>query len=121
MEIFQVFTFDAAHKLPNVPPEHKCARLHGHTFKVEIHIVGEIRQRSGWVVDFEEIKKAFAPLLRHIDHNYLNDVKGLENPTSENIARWIWVRLKPRLSSLSKVVVVQESSGGTAIYRGEKK
>lgn len=119
MEIFHVFKFDAAHKLPNVPLEHKCSRLHGHTFNVEIHVSGNVESYSGWIIDFSDIKKTFEPILEEIDHNYLNNVEGLDNPTCENIAKWIWIRLKPRLSSLTKVVVKENSDSGV-IYQGEE-
>ena len=89
MKIYKQFTFEAAHRLPNVPEGHKCARLHGHSFHVEIHVSGPIGADTGWVMDFADLKTAFAPLHRVLDHNYLNDIPGLENPTSEHIARWI--------------------------------
>jgi 6-pyruvoyltetrahydropterin/6-carboxytetrahydropterin synthase len=117
MEIFKEFTFEAAHKLPGVPDGHKCARLHGHSFKVEIHVAGEVDAKTGWVMDFAEIKTAFKPLYEVLDHHYLNDVPGLENPTSEEIARWIWVKLQPSLPGLSKVVVRETCTSG-AVYVG---
>lgn len=117
MEIFKEFTFEAAHRLPNVPEGHKCARLHGHSYRVEIHVTGEVSETTGWVMDFGGIKKAFAPVLAHLDHYYLNDVKGLENPTSEVLARWIWDQLLPALP-LSAVLVRETCTSG-CIYRGE--
>ena len=116
MEIFKEFRFEAAHRLPNVPPEHRCARLHGHSFRVEIHVRGEVDQ-TGWVCDFADLKTAFNPLYQQLDHRYLNEVPGLENPTSEEIARWIWERLKPALSGLSCIVVRETCTSG-AIYKG---
>jgi 6-pyruvoyltetrahydropterin/6-carboxytetrahydropterin synthase len=118
MEIFKVFQIEAAHSLPNVPPEHKCARLHGHSFRIEVHVCGPLGDASGWVMDFADLKKAFQPLFEQLDHRCLNDVEGLENPTSENLARWIWKRLKPRLEPLSKVIV-QETCNAGCIYRGD--
>jgi 6-pyruvoyltetrahydropterin/6-carboxytetrahydropterin synthase len=94
MRLFKEFTFEAAHRLPNVPPEHKCSRLHGHSFVVRISVQGEVGEESGWVMDFGDIKAAFRPILESLDHYYLNDIPGLENPTSENLARWIWIELK---------------------------
>ena len=117
MEIFKAFTFEAAHRLPNVPEGHKCARLHGHSFHVEIHVSGPIGAETGWVMDFADLKTAFAPLHRVLDHNYLNDIPGLENPTSEHIARWIWDRLQPALPNLSQIVVRETCTSG-AIYDG---
>ena len=93
MEIFREFTFEAAHRLIHVPDGHKCARLHGHSYRVEIRVQGPVGEQSGWVMDFQEIKDAFAPLHDQLDHRYLNEVDGLANPTSENLARWIWDRL----------------------------
>jgi 6-pyruvoyltetrahydropterin/6-carboxytetrahydropterin synthase len=118
MEIYKAFTFEAAHLLPNLEQGHKCGRLHGHSFQAEIHVAGPVNSHTGWVMDFAEIKAAFRPLFDEIDHNYLNDIKGLENPTSENIARWMWRRLKPELPGLSKVVLRETCTAG-CVYRGE--
>ncbi len=115
--IFKKFNIEAAHRLPHVPEGHKCARLHGHTFRVEIHVSGPVGEHSGWVMDFAEIKRAFQPLYDQLDHHYLNEVAGLDNPTSENLARWIWDRLKPALPQLSQVVVHETCTSG-CIYRG---
>ena len=119
MEIFKVFKFDAAHQLPYVPPGHKCARMHGHSFRVEIHVCGDVDPQTGWVMDFGDIKAAFEPLLNQLDHKNLNDIEGLENPTSENLCRWIWARLKPVLPQLSKIVV-QESPESGCVYRADE-
>jgi len=118
MEIFKEFSFEAAHRLPNAPPGHKCGRLHGHSFRVAIHVRGPVGETSGWVMDFAEIKAAFRPLLEQLDHHYLNEIEGLANPTSENLARWIWRRLRPVLPSLSRVVVRETCTSG-CIYTGE--
>jgi 6-pyruvoyltetrahydropterin/6-carboxytetrahydropterin synthase len=118
MEIFKEFTFEAAHRLPRVPEEHKCARLHGHSFRVAVYVAGRVGAETGWVQDFAELKDAFRPLHRILDHNYLNEIPGLENPTSEEIARWIWQRLKPGLPGLSKVVVRETCTSG-CVYEGE--
>lgn len=118
MDIFKQFTIEAAHRLPNLPPEHKCRRLHGHSFQIAVHVAGPVAEREGWVLDFADIAAAFEPLHGQLDHRYLNEVDGLENPTSENLARWIWDRLKPRLPQLSQVVVRETCTAG-CIYRGE--
>jgi 6-pyruvoyltetrahydropterin/6-carboxytetrahydropterin synthase len=118
MEICKTFDFEAAHRLPNVPPGHKCARLHGHSFRVSVHVTGPVGDRTGWVMDFADIKAAFEPIEKQLDHYYLNEIDGLENPTSENLARWIWKRLKPTLPMLSKLVV-HETCTSKCIYRGE--
>lgn len=118
MEIYKEFTFESAHRLPNVPEGHKCARLHGHSFQVRIYIRGEITNHEGWIMDFSDLKAAFKPLYQQLDHNYLNEIEGLENPTSENLAIWIWERLKPELPLLSKVEIRETCTSG-CIYTGE--
>lgn len=118
MEIFKEFTFEAAHRLPNLPEDHKCARLHGHSFRVEVHVGGAVDPRLGWVMDFAQIKAAFRPLHDQLDHRYLNEVEGLQNPTSENLARWIWSRLQPALPGLARVVVRETCTSG-CVYQGE--
>ena len=118
MDIFKRFTLEAAHRLPNVPAGHKCARLHGHSFQVEVHVSGEPGADTGWVMDFSDIKAAFAPIHAQLDHHCLNDVEGLENPTSERLASWIWDRLKPALPLLSEIVVQETCTSGCR-YRGE--
>ena len=119
MEIFKAFTLESAHRLPNVPPGHKCARVHGHSFRVELHVSGPVDQHLGWVMDFADVKAAFEPLFRQLDHHYLNDVPGLENPTSENLAKWIWQQLKPTLPQLSAVVVHETCTSGARYTGGE--
>jgi len=118
MEIFKEFMIEAAHRLPHVPPGHKCGRLHGHSFRVEVGIRGAVGRDTGWVMDFADVKEAFVPLFDKLDHHYLNEVEGLENPTSENLARWIWERLRSALPSLSKVVVRETCTSG-CVYQGE--
>lgn len=118
MEIFKRFTIEAAHRLPGAPAGHKCARLHGHSFRIAVHVRGEVDPALGWVQDFAEISTAFQPLFDQLDHRYLNDVPGLENPTSENLAKWMWQRLRPRLPLLSKIVVRETCTAG-CIYTGD--
>ena len=117
MNVFKEFTFEAAHRLPNVPAEHKCARLHGHSFRVVVFVEGEVGRDSGWVVDFADIERTFAPLHEELDHRYLNEIEGLDNPTSERVAEWIWERLAPSLAGLSKVVVRETCTAGVE-FRG---
>ncbi|NOZ11430.1 MAG: 6-carboxytetrahydropterin synthase QueD [Gammaproteobacteria bacterium] len=117
MEIFKVFYIEAAHSLPNVPAGHKCRRLHGHSFRVEIHVSGPVQEPEGWVQDFADLSAAFKPLFEQLDHHYLNEIEGLENPTSENLAHWIWQRLQPELPLLSKVVI-QETCTAGCVYTG---
>lgn len=117
LELRKTFQFEAAHLLPNLPENHKCRRLHGHSFKAEIVVAGECDPRLGWVMDYAEITAAFKPLWEQLDHRYLNEVPGLENPTSENVAVWIWERLKPALPLLVEVVVA-ETCTAQCVYRG---
>lgn len=119
MEIFKEFIFEAAHHLPNLPPEHKCSRLHGHSFRVRIYVEGPLGATTGWVQDFADIKTVFKPLYDRLDHYYLNDIEGLDNPTSEVLAVWIWDRLKPTLPLLSRIETFETCTSG-CIYRGPK-
>src|SRR5512134_924824 len=107
MKITQAFRLEAAHWLPGVPPQHRCHRMHGHSYRVELRLDGPVNPKTGFVVDFFDVEKAFGPLMRLMDHNCLNDVRGLENPTAENIAVWIWERMKPSLPQLCAVLVYE--------------
>ncbi len=107
MKITQAFAFEAAHRLPNVPATHKCHRMHGHTYRVEVRIEGPVDPRTGFVVDFFDVEAAFKPLLERLDHHCLNEVEGLENPTAENIASWIWDRIEEPLPGLASVTVYE--------------
>ena len=118
MRVFKEFSFEAAHRLPNVPDGHKCARLHGHSFQVRVSVDGPVGVESGWVMDFADVKAAFRPLHDRLDHRYLNEIVGLENPTSENLARWIWRELRPSLTGLAEIEVRETCSAG-CVYRGE--
>jgi 6-pyruvoyltetrahydropterin/6-carboxytetrahydropterin synthase len=118
MEIFKEFTFEAAHRLPNVQPGHKCGRLHGHSYRVAIHVEGRVEEDTGWVIDFADIACVFRPLHDCLDHNYLNEIPGLDNPTSENLALWIWERTAGHLPGLTAVAVRETCTSG-CVYRGE--
>jgi 6-pyruvoyltetrahydropterin/6-carboxytetrahydropterin synthase len=118
MEIYKDFVFESAHKLPNVPEGHKCAALHGHSYFVRVTVDGPVGADSGWVQDFADIKQAFQPLYKQLDHHYMNEIAGLENPTSEVLAVWLWERLKPELPLLS-CVEVKETANSGCVYRGE--
>lgn len=118
MELFKDFSIEAAHHLPNVPPDHKCRRLHGHSFQVRIHVSGDVDADTGWVMDFADIKEAFKPVHEQLDHRYLNEIKGLENPTSENLAKWIWDALAGQLPLLSKIEIRETCTSG-CVYRGK--
>ena len=117
MEIYKEFSIESAHRLPNLPDDHKCSRLHGHSFHIRICVEGEVNPESGWIIDFAEIKAAYKPVFDQLDHYYLNDIEGLENPTSENLAKWIWDRMKPELPLLSKVIIKETCTSG-CVYTG---
>ena len=112
------FRFEAAHLLPKVPPGHKCQRLHGHSFKIELAVSGPVNPATGWFIDFGEIYDVWRPLWEQLDHNYLNEIPGLENPTSENLAKWIWDKMKPKLPPLSQVTVF-ETCDARCEYTGD--
>ena len=117
MVVFREFRFEAAHRLSNVPPEHKCARLHGHSYRLVVHVRGQINCSTGWVMDFAEIRRNVDPVVDQLDHQYLNEIEGLAVPTAEVIARWIWSRLKPSMPGLCKLELFETSKCG-CIYRG---
>ncbi|HUZ42984.1 MAG TPA: 6-carboxytetrahydropterin synthase QueD [Acidimicrobiales bacterium] len=116
MEIFRSFGFEAAHLLPHVPEGHKCRRLHGHSYRFEVHVSGPVGQTSGMVIDFADLSAAVRPLVERLDHRYLNEIDGLDNPTSENLARWLWERLAAQLP-LSRIVVRETCTSGVS-YSG---
>ena len=112
------YRFEAAHFLPKVPPGHKCARMHGHSYLVEIAIEGDVDAERGWVMDFAEIDEHVTPLVRQLDHQVLNEIEGLANPTSELVAAWWWQRLAPGLPGLVELVV-SETPTSRCVYRGQ--
>lgn len=114
----RLYRFEAAHFLPKVPTGHKCARMHGHSYSVEVTIEGEIDAERGWVMDFAEIDEHAQPLVKQLDHQVLNEVEGLSNPTSELLAVWWWTKLAPGLPGLVEVVV-SETPTSRCIYRGQ--
>lgn len=118
MLIYKEFTFDSAHRLPNVPEGHKCGSVHGHTFVLKVYVSGKIDKHTGWVIDFAEIKKICKPLVDKLDHKYINDINGLENPTSENIAVWFWEKIKPEIPGLFKIELLETPTSGV-VYSGE--
>ncbi len=118
IELTREFTFEAAHRLPMVPPDHKCARMHGHSFRVEVALNGEIDPVMGWLVDFADVTAAVEPLLKsRLDHRTLNDVPGLENPTSERLCVWLWQELTPILPNVVAITVA-ETCTARCTYRG---
>ncbi len=117
MDLRKTFQFEAAHLLPRLPETHKCRRLHGHSFRVEVVVRGDCDPELGWVMDYADISAAFKPVWQQLDHRYLNEIPGLENPTSENLAVWIWQRLHPALPLLAEIVVA-ETCQSQCVYRG---
>lgn len=111
------FTFEAAQTLPNVPEGHKCSRMHGHSFKLEIVVEGEVDPHTGWVYDHAEISRAMRPLLELLDHAYVNEISGLENPTIENMCAWLWRKLEPQLPGLAEIIL-HETPTARCIFRG---
>ena len=117
MIVYKQFTFDSAHYLPQVPEHHKCRQLHGHTYHLTIFAEGEVSQEKGWVLDFADIKRAVKPVVDLVDHSYLNDIPGLENPTAEVFAIWLWNKIKPLLPELKKIELKETPTSGV-IYEG---
>ena len=116
MQVFTKFTVNAARRLPNLPVDHVCARLHGHTFGIEVQVTGDIDGHSGWVIDFADIEQPVNRVLAELEHRYLNDVAGLENPTSENLAAWLWARVAPDVPGLSCIVITEGVGRGCRYY-----
>jgi 6-pyruvoyltetrahydropterin/6-carboxytetrahydropterin synthase len=118
VELVKVFTFEAAHFLPRLPETHKCRRLHGHSFRIEVSVAGDVDPEMGWLMDYAVITEAFEPLRRRLDHANLNEVAGLENATSENLARHVWLHLRESLPGLVSVTV-HETCAARCVFRGE--
>ncbi len=116
--LFREFTIEAGRYLPNLKQEHPCARMHGHTFVVQIHITGEVEEEKGWIMDFHELDNKLNEVRKMLDHKVLNEIPGLENPTTELLARWLWERLIDGLPGLSRIVI-QENPYSGCIYTGD--
>ena len=112
------FTFEAAQTLPSAPEGHKCRKMHGHSFKVEVSVEGEVDRAIGWVYDHAVIGAAVKPLVAQLDHSYLNDIAGLENPTIENMAAWFWEKIAAQCPGLCEIVI-HETPTARCVYRGE--
>jgi 6-pyruvoyltetrahydropterin/6-carboxytetrahydropterin synthase len=117
MEIFKEFKFEAAHRLEHLPEGHKCRRLHGHSYRLRVYVRGEIDAKTGWVMDFADIKKVVGPVVERLDHAYLNEIEGMGISTSEGICVWLWAQLKPHLGGLSKIELWETATSG-AVYSG---
>ena len=118
MDIFHIFHLQCARRLPALPASHPCARMHGHSFRIELTVSGDLDPVLGWVIDFAEFEAAWQPIHDALDHRTLNDIDGLDNPTSEHLARWLWQQLQPALPGLSQIKVMETHDSG-CIYRGE--
>src|SRR5262245_129849 len=118
-ELTRSYRIEAAHRLPHVPEGHKCFRLHGHSFQITLHVTGEVDPQLGWILDYAEIDRAFAPLFAQLDHHYLNEVQGLSNPTSELLARWVLARVQLPAGRLTAVSVAETCMSGCTVYADE--
>ncbi len=117
MTIFRQFTFDSAHFLPYVAEDHKCRQMHGHTYRLTIYMTAEPDEQLGWVMDFADVKKVMTPILDMVDHKTLNNVPGLENPTCELLAKWLWDKIKKEIPILSKIELYETPKSGV-VYEG---
>lgn len=117
VELCREYRFEAAHRLPKVPPGHRCARLHGHSYKIEVFVFGPVDPETEWLIDFYDLDAAVAPIVDALDHRTLNEIDGLDNPTCERLCRWIWTRLAPSLPVL-RAVTVWETIDARCTYYG---
>lgn len=117
MTIFHAFSFESARHLPHLPAEHPCSRLHGNTFLLRVAVTGPVRESEGWVMDFAEVSAAVEPVLAEIDHRHLNEIPGLENPTTEKICAWLWDRISNQLQGLSEIEIRENDTTGCS-FRG---
>ena len=118
MRIYKEFKFDAAHQLTRVNESHKCGKLHGHTFVLQVHLEGEVDPDQGWILDFNTLCEVVEPIIEKIDHGLLNEIEGLANPTSENLAVWFWAQLKPVFPQLARIVIKESPTSG-CVYCGD--
>lgn len=118
VRLSKTFHFEAAHDLPTFPEGHKCRRLHGHSFQFDVIVEGDVDPAKGYLIDYGDIKHATEPIVKRLDHYYLNEIEGLNNPTAENVARWIWLKLKPALPMLSSIIVHETCTSGCE-YNGK--
>lgn len=116
LEITQSFGFEAAHRQPLAPAGHPNARVHGHSFLAEVTLRGEPGSTTGMIRDFADIARALETVRDKLDHRFLNDIAGLETPTLETLARWIWRELAPALPGLARVTVRRPALGQSCAY-----
>jgi 6-pyruvoyltetrahydropterin/6-carboxytetrahydropterin synthase len=119
VELVKDFRFEAAHFLPNVPEGHKCRRVHGHSFRGEVAVRGDVDPQTGWLIDFADLKKSVDPIVARLDHYFLNEIEGLENPTSELLAVWIWEHLAPNVPQLFRITI-EETCTSRCHYYGQR-
>jgi 6-pyruvoyltetrahydropterin/6-carboxytetrahydropterin synthase len=117
VRLSKTFHFEAAHDLPTFPDGHKCRRLHGHSFRFDVVVEGNVDPAAGYLIDYGQIKAISDPIVKQLDHYYLNKINGLSNPTAENLAKWIWDRLKPALPLLT-AIIVHETCTSSCTYNG---
>lgn len=117
MIIYKQFSFDSAHFLPKVPAGHKCINTHGHTYFLTVYIEGDMIEKYGWVIDYTDLKNGIQPIINLLDHQLLNNIPGLENPTSEVLAIWLWNKIKPIFPGLKKIELNETPTSGV-IYEG---
>ena len=119
MIVYKKFNIESARSIPNLPKTHPCHHIHGHSFKIIISVKGPVNKQNGFVTDFQDIDDAFSPFKKELDHSYLNDIEGLQNPTSENICIWIWNKIQSSLPNIYKIEIKETDSTG-CIYKGER-
>lgn len=112
MTVFHEFTIESARRLTSLPDSHICSRLHGNTFRIRVGVMGPIDQAAGWIMDFADVAAVVEPVLDQVDHTLLNEVPGLENPTTENLAVWIWDQVKPTLDGLAEITILENATTG---------
>jgi 6-pyruvoyltetrahydropterin/6-carboxytetrahydropterin synthase len=118
VELAKDFRFEAAHWLPNVPAGHKCRRMHGHSFRGEVAVRGEVDAHTGWLIDFGDLRQAVDPIVDRLDHYLLNEIEGLENPTAEMVAIWIWRQLAPAIPQLQRITIEETCTSRCHYFGG---
>lgn len=118
VRLTKTFRFEAAHDLPTFPEGHKCRRLHGHSYRFDVIVAGDVDEKRGYLVDYGDIKRVVDPIVKQLDHYYLNDIPGLENSTAEMLSRWLWQKIKPELPLLANITVY-ETCTSACEYTGE--
>ncbi len=118
VELIKTFRFDAAHSLTHLPPGHKCRNMHGHGYRVDIHVTGEVQAETGWLIDFGDLKAIVQPVIDTLDHANLDEIAELKVSTSEMLAKYMWDRIKPHLPIMT-AIEIWESDSSRCVYRGQ--